>query len=363
MEQKPVINIALATDEGYFYQAMVVIATIINSLSDSERKLAFYILVPGAMSDSQKNAFDELIIKHSNCTINIIDMADSYQDADLHIEHITRPAYYRLSLPELLPTVDKILYLDCDVVVCKNIATLFDMVIDDYYIAGVRAFAFLSNPNYMQIKMKELDIPSLDQYVNSGILLMNLKKMRDEDLCSVFKEKYLKNYTTQDQDIFNSACYGKIKLIDFKYNTMTKYPLFEGGYHSLPYLRDWISFEEFEKARTEPVIIHYADKCKPWNDCNSLFLNDWWEATRLLPEKSRLAIVDKYMDNLLLSISQKVSHNRAEKQSLNETVIRIKKENKQLKKNLQKIKGSKSYTIGKAMTYIPRTIRKNTKRG
>ena len=98
------------------------------------------------------------------------------------------------------------------------------------------------------------------QYVNAGMLVMNLKQIRKDNMTLKFLELSKKNYTSQDQDVLNVACYGKIITLPPKFNAMI-YRLKENS--SL--LRDLYKEEDIIEANNSPYIIHYAGKEKPWN--------------------------------------------------------------------------------------------------
>ena len=109
---------------------------------------------------------------------------------------------------------DKFLYLDTDVIVLANISELWNTKIDNYYLAGVKDLTINKHLDY-------LDVLQLDEdtYINSGVLLMNLKKFREDNLiCKIKKLINDKVYRFPDQDILNIVCKNKILLISSAYN-------------------------------------------------------------------------------------------------------------------------------------------------
>ena len=78
---------------------------------------------------------------------------------------------------------------------------------------------------------------------------MNLKNMRKDSLMDVFNELIQKDFPSMDQDILNSACYGKIRILHPKYNSMTKYSLKDDkAYQSMKLLQLAYTLEEWDSA-------------------------------------------------------------------------------------------------------------------
>ncbi len=215
-----------------------------------------------------------------------LNASNSYDDQSLRIKHTTQATYYRLDLPSLLNHEDKCIYLDCDLIVKSDISELYDIDLEGFYLAGVKAAGYYCPIEDQSNKAAILGIPHFDQYVNAGVLLMNLKMMRKDDLSSRFRELLSKEFESQDQDILNSACYGKIKLLSPKFNLMTKYkPDEKNSYENIEAVSIAWSKEEWEEACENPLIIHYADGIKPWNASQIDKEHFWWQNQKLLEEE------------------------------------------------------------------------------
>ena len=153
---------------------------------------------------------------------------------------------------------DKCIYLDVDLCVCKDLSELFNIDLQNNYIAGV------ISPNYYFSKEKEckrLNISNMKQYVNAGMLVMNLKQIREDNITKTFIELSKRNYNSQDQDVLNVACFGKILTLPPKYNAQVM-KLQENN----PLLRSIYKEEDIIEAKNKPTIIHYSNKNKPWNN-------------------------------------------------------------------------------------------------
>lgn len=275
---KNTIPIVLASDDNYAPYLYTALLSILTN-KHQETYYKFFIMVPEQFSIDNQFRINDLHKFYKNFDISYINMKDCFKDIKLQIKHISYITYYRLLIPQILNTFDKCIYLDIDVLVNNDLSELYNTELENNYIAGVRTPNYHINQNRLLKFQNKLGLPDLKQYVNAGILVMNLKKMREDKLVYKFLELINRNFPTQDQDIINVACYGKIKHVPLKYNcsnfTFTKYKTSElnSAYHK----------QELYEAATSPCIIHFSDKLKPWNNPTIPMANLWWDYTRTTP--------------------------------------------------------------------------------
>lgn len=261
------VPIVLASDNNY---ALFMYITMVSILENANASYIydFYLLVPSFFSKENEEKILKLKEKY-NCQINFIDMKNHFSDLIMQINHITSPTYYRLLVANLLPKeYEKCIYLDVDICVCQDISKIFNLDIENNYIAGVVAAGYYFEE---ENNCKRLDLPSMKQYVNAGVLLMNLKQIRQDNMTQKFIDLSKRNYASQDQDVINIACFGKIKTLPPKYNVMTA-RLFTNDER----LKEIYSETEIIEAKNNPIIIHYAAKEKPWNTEVPLG-HYWWK--------------------------------------------------------------------------------------
>ena len=230
------INVGIACDDNYSRYAGVVIASIlINALPDTS--LAFYIL-DGGISDENKEKIESLkSIK--DCKINFVQiderLFEDYKKIKTH-SYISIATYYRLKLATLLPHIDKIIYFDCDMVVNRDLNSLFSINLEEDVIAGAQDI------NFRMLKKNA-------SYINAGMVVMDLKKIREENIEELFL-KYTKEHIDTikmgDQEILNEVLQGRIKVIDPHWNVQTS------------------NFTNRSIYTNEPWIIHYVGQQKPW---------------------------------------------------------------------------------------------------
>jgi lipopolysaccharide biosynthesis glycosyltransferase len=232
------INVCISCDDNYAKYAGIVIASIIlNAKEDDE--FSFYIL-DGGISDSAKIRIDRLKqIRDFNLQYVQIDPSwfDVYKNILTH-KYISIATYYRLKLSKLLPNVDRVIYLDCDVIVRSSLKELFNTDLEDNYMAGVIDSRVKYKPKWKDTK-----------YVNAGVLLMDLNKIKQdgiEDKFVEFTKENIERIKAGDQDIINFTLDGKIKIVDDKWNVQVS---------------SFLSRSSFTK---DPYIIHYIARQKPW---------------------------------------------------------------------------------------------------
>ncbi len=267
------ICVAMAADNNYTLPTIVAMTSIMeNSLKSN--KYRFYLLLSGDFSTENKQKLTSLEHKYINCSVNLIDMNNMYEDYKVS-SHITTPTYYRLSLPSLLPNLDKILYLDGDIIVRKDLGELYNTNIDDYYVAGV------DQPHTSTISLgrdflKSVGLTSHDEYINAGIILINLKQWRENNLEVKFqkcKERNANNrkWRLHDQDLLNEVCFDHIYYLPLKYNALMHY------YNTFDKLIKPISKNVWESSYEDATIVHFSSKVKPWNDLTISKANLWWD--------------------------------------------------------------------------------------
>lgn len=172
----------------------------------------------------------------------------------LRCDYFTLTIYFRLFIPSMFPQYDKGIYIDSDVVLTDDIAKLFDIDIGENYIGACNDLSIADIPPLVAYTEKAVGV-NAKEYINSGVLLMNLKKMRDDDLEGHFLallNKYHFDSIAPDQDYLNAMCNGKIYYLEEKWDTMpndakpmlTETSLIHYNLFSKPWCYDGIQYEE-----------------------------------------------------------------------------------------------------------------------
>ena len=235
-------NICLSCDNNYAQYAGVVIASILLN-SDDKSFFNFYIL-DGNIEQENKDKIEKLKeIKNFNLNFISIDenLFEVYKKIGTH-SYISLSTYYRLKLASLLPDVDNILYLDCDVIINSNLAELLEIDISEYYAAGVKDIAVNSSGYVPKLEDGNL-------YFNAGVLYFNLDKIRKDNIESEFEKYTIENFDkirVGDQEIINVVCQGKIKELSSTWNVQSS---------------NFVNRSDYTK---NPNIVHYVGRNKPW---------------------------------------------------------------------------------------------------
>jgi lipopolysaccharide biosynthesis glycosyltransferase len=249
------IPVVFSTDHNFVMPTSVAMLSMLESSPD----VAFdiFILQSEDVSDDDCKILNDIVSSFPSSSIQYISLGQNFSGA-FEIRGISKASYYRLLIPWLIPQYDKVLYLDGDIVVMRNISELYNHEIGNNYIAGVAPFKY-DGHSYHDYAFK-LGLKATD-YINAGILLINSKKMRQDNLKDSLMEEAKKKYTFLDQDILNVVCKDKIALLPWKYN----------------YTPHTTLSEEPENI----CIYHYAGP-KPWNILTGHWI-EWYDVYRRSP--------------------------------------------------------------------------------
>ena len=263
------IPIVVAFTPSYFVPAAVMLHSILGSTICKETVYEVYCLVTEDIPERQKTKLEEMAGgKMSFIYVNLRGRMDG-----LYVDpKYSEAASYRLLLPELFPELDKVLYVDCDVVVKQDVAVLFNKTdLTDSLLAAV-----FEAPIEKQAERWEALGCDSHQYFNSGVLLMNLAQMRIEGtsvkLMKVLDTDYLE---FPDQDALNIVCKGRVRSLSPVYNGIRTFflPQYKGEFVSQ------YSEELWQEVQSRGSI-HYTGG-KPWNILTVKF-EEWWEEYKKL---------------------------------------------------------------------------------
>ena len=236
------ISICFCINNNYSKHLGVVLTSILYNNKNS--KFKFYVLTSD-LTDENKNILESLKTKYKNFEINYINVDKSiFKDFKLNIDYISIETYYRYLLAKIIPNENKILYVDVDLIVNGELNVLWNIDISKFYCAAVKEI------NIDIEKYKEtIDIKKDNEYINAGVILFNLKKIREHNITEQFfinNEKYKDKILYQDQCVINITLQDKIKIIDNIYNFTTKL------------------YKKDKNKIKNAKIIHFVGAKKPW---------------------------------------------------------------------------------------------------
>ena len=232
------MDICYATNESFAPHMAVSITSLLEN--NASRNVVVHIL-HSDLSEATTARLKMFETRYKNAKIQFHKIDDSrFEKFGLTIGHITRETYFRYMIAEVLPNIDRVLYLDGDTIINGDISELFDTDLTSYYCAGVSDI-YIESVGYK----KTLGLDGL--YINAGVILFNLDEMRKTDIAEkLFKLTAENNFKYQDQDAINVAFNGKIKELDCVYN-------FKRAHQ-----------KAFPEKVPSAKIVHYVGPNKPW---------------------------------------------------------------------------------------------------
>ena len=141
------------------------------------------------------------------------------------------------------------------------------------------------------VHSRKLGINTIDTYVNAGVLVFNLKAMRDYDLVKAFMDRVPMKYPYQDQDILNAVCFEHIQFADRKYNVCPLNGLTPDSERNLTKSE----IEVINSAYKSPAIVHYAQPQKPWLSRSFPMASYWWKYYDAIDPKFREEYLDEFI--------------------------------------------------------------------
>ena len=215
------IPIAFAFDKNLVMPACVCISSLLmNAKKDTSYDI--FILHPANQSMTQTDLV-KLPEYYDNCKLTFRPVGNEFDNA-FEIRGITTPAYYRLLIPEIIPEYDKIIYSDVDVIFRRDLSVLYSIDLTGVYMAATYDVGMnLGKDGVAHINSTKGLV--LGKYIQSGFIMLNSSKLKNDGLVIRFKEEAKKQYKFQDQDILNVVCGKNLKVLPAEYN-MTDYTFY-----------------------------------------------------------------------------------------------------------------------------------------
>jgi lipopolysaccharide biosynthesis glycosyltransferase len=290
------IPVFLNADDQYTVPTYITLYSMLYNHRGDEL-LDVYLLTKGDLTEKNIALLNSLAEKFPKLNFKILTVDNNYDYVSINMEHISCATLYRLMIPRIALSVsdepiDKCIYIDTDLIVEGDIASLYHCDVEGYYLAGVADGIRLLpyNDDYKNI----LGIPDVNNYINAGVLLWNLKELNQaEGLRESLEEAGFRNdFPFNDQDALNSVLYGKIKELPPKFNVMPFYFCDrEKAEIERLYGRDDVA-----EARKDPQIVHYINFKKPWIYTTTAFAGRWWKYVRMQDRSIRREYIRPFLD-------------------------------------------------------------------
>jgi lipopolysaccharide biosynthesis glycosyltransferase len=257
------INVVFITDENYALSTAVACNSLIKNKNDNSN-INIFIVTTG-LTNNVRHWFEAS--KVPSVVIHIIEIKNNFEYLALKHQHVSPAALIKFDLPNIFPKLNKILYLDSDVIISSDITSLFQTSIEECYAAVVKDFAAMRWDHHVKINHKN--------YFNSGVMLLNLVMMRNKNITTKLidiKAKKL-HLHFMDQDEFNIAFEEKVFFLSPTYNFM------ERNFYESPQKTSElyeIPFDEFQGIIKSPCIQHLTNIPKVWNNPKDKYFQSWF---------------------------------------------------------------------------------------
>lgn len=239
------IPIFFSTDDNYLPYLDVAIASLIANASTEH---AYRLIVLNTGLDPEGVALVKRR-ERTGVTIEFVDISkriEGIRSRFRNVYHFSVVTYYRLFIASLFPQYDKIVYLDCDLVVRGDIAKLYEIDLGDNILGAARDRLVSGTAEFRAYAAQAVGVDP-DRYVNAGVLLINLKAFRENDI----EGRFVRLITEHDFDLLdpdqaylNFLCRDKI----------------------LPLPSGWNAVPMTLPADVPKDIVHYALYKKPWQE-------------------------------------------------------------------------------------------------
>lgn len=263
------IPVVFVTDNSF----LIPTATVIFMMKENKNKdTKYHINVIVVDCENEAASLFETL-QSEDCKIEVISSNLNEFEDIVQISHISKAALLIFKIPELLRQYDKILYLDGDIIVRGDLSELYNIELEDQYLSGIA------------------DIESVGcnrRIVNSGVLVMNLKKMRE---CGVTQKLIttranLGNIGSMDQKTLNLVLKGYIKFLPVKYNCVAiKLIGYEKRNYPIQKVNELFetNYANNQKLVEDAIIIHFATNGKPWKYKYIPCATEWYDYYQRAP--------------------------------------------------------------------------------
>ncbi len=269
-----IVPVVFAFDNNLILPACV----CISSLMMNAKEDTFYdiFILHSANIALKQEELDKLSQYYQNCRIQYRQVDNTF-DSAFEIRGITTSTYYRLLIPDLIPEYDKIIYSDVDVIFRSDLSNIyFSVDLHDSYVAGVNALIpFIPDMRAYYQKMRKVEMKGI---IYAGNIILNSKKIREDNIIEQFKKLAKKNFRFQDLDVLNIVCQNRVTYLKPEFCVTT---YFSGlSIRNRTILRQYWTDNDIALA-LQNGIVHYNGQ-KPWKGFCVNF-DIWWEYYRKSP--------------------------------------------------------------------------------
>jgi len=270
------MNIVLASDNNFVQHCAVTMISVLNN----NHGVHFYLLTEG-LSEDNCSLLNDLVVNNGGRLDILIVTSDILKRVPMPqgigFSHISVATYYRLFVASILPnTIDKIIYLDCDIVVRGDLSELDSLDMHGKPLAAV----FQDDPLLLQGDEEvRLGIGRNQGYFNAGVLVINLSYWRNNNIERVLLDFIENNYSNikfHDQDTLNAVLGPDTICLNCKWNMLSIF--LSKALYAFTSERCVLYRQQIvDGAGKNPSVVHFVSRPKPWEwTCSHPYKRDYY---------------------------------------------------------------------------------------
>lgn len=250
------VPVFFASDKNYLPCLSVAIKSLLAHIS-RDKEYHIFVLTPDITQAALMEDFGVIPGNVKIRAVNINDKIDSIKQKAKLRDYYSLSIYSRLFIPEMFPEYDKVIYLDCDIIVNTDIAKMHEVNIGNNFLGCVLDKAVVNAPEFVEYVIKHIGCDDDKKYFNSGVLLMNNTRCRESGMLEAFYNWLNQNQSTvaPDQDFLNLYCKNQVTYLP-------------AGWDEMPIANKLDDQDLF--------IIHYNMFFKPWKYKDIMYEDYFW---------------------------------------------------------------------------------------
>lgn len=278
------LNVIFSSDDNYAPYLGAAIYSLIHCNQNFEHITVF--IIDNEIREENRIKLSDIVSKTSNTEIVWIPFAKYREKLKLNLMwNISISAYARLFIAEMVPeSVTRIIYMDCDMIVCQSLKELWNTDLEGKIIGAVQ-------DTVGESAKERLNLSPNEKYFNSGMLLIDLDAWRKSNIgvkCLDFLDIHNGQVHHHDQGVLNAVLCNDKYILPMRYNTITIHYFFNMHQIRKYYneTAEFYSLTEIENAKKEPVIVHFTPSFtnRPWiKGCSHPLKQKFWDAIDQTP--------------------------------------------------------------------------------
>ncbi len=292
--KKHIIHIAMSLNNNYTYPIMVSLSSILLN-SKKTTFINFHFLIGDDVTVENINKISSLKYLNNNSNYSFYNVKDNFKGWKTDRKGMPEASFYRILLPNIIKSLDKIIYLDGDTLTYGDLTEMYNLNMSNLFFRGLREIAYEEEANYT----------NLSRYICSGVMLMNLKMLRENHALEQFTNYYHflanRGLSTNDQNIINKIFTDKIGFLPPKYGIFQMRKSYMKRYKKIkPRVYNKL---QLIKDNKKPIIRHIFGKLpvKPWLIKGNYKIKNVWNY--YANKTGYYSLICEYFKNACVNIS------------------------------------------------------------